>query len=168
MSRSRFLLAGAAAVVAACQPAALSDAQRSEIADGVKAAHHALFASVTTRNADTVMSYFLPDDRLTWAMNGSVFPSHDSIMRTARAYFAAARSMTMTSAEPKITVLGPDAAALTTTFRESVTDTSGHTDQMTYAWTAVYQRELGAWKVMSVHESLLAPPPAPAVVRRRS
>lgn len=166
--RSGLALAAAAMLGAACQAnREMTDAEREAVVDSVKAAHQALFATVPSRNVDSIMAFFVGPDRLTWADEGVVF-SYDSLMQVIRTTLGSFRSLTLTSGQPKITVLAPDAAVLTTTFDETaIIDTIGTTIHLKGAWTAVYQHLDNRWLIGTVHESLPAPEPAPAAARRR-
>lgn len=166
---TRLGLAVAVVLAAACKQVTqeITEVQRTAIADTVKAAHRALFASVSTRNTDSVMSFLVADDRLTWVESGMIYPSRDSVVRAVRSFFGGMRAVTVTSAEPKVMVLGRSAAVLTTTFRESFTDTAGATQQVTGAWSAVYHRTPSGWKIVQGHESYPVPMATPAAAPRR-
>jgi len=143
----------------------MDDAQRSAIADSVRMAHRALFAATQSRNVDSIMSYFTGEAG--FAEAGMLYPSRDSLVNAARNFFGGTRSVAVTTAEPVIVVLGPNAAALATTFRESVVDTAGHTIDISGAWSAVYRREAGRWMVVQAHESFPVPAPTQAPAPRR-
>jgi hypothetical protein len=155
--------AAAALVVAACSPArtALTDTQKGAIADSVHAAQRAFFAAIPKMNPDTFMTYV--GARVAWLEMGSMI-DHDSLGRTIRNNYGMTRSITLNGGEPQITVLGPDGASLSMKFDEVFTDTAGVAHQFHGAWTAVYQHEGAAWKIVQSHESIPATEAAPAPV----
>jgi len=166
---SRLIIAGAVVLASACRPApkTLTEAQRTAIADTVRAEHEALWASFPRLNVDSTMAFYVSDDRLTVAELGMIYPSRDSVVRSIRAAWAGFSSISATPAVPRIMVLGPDAAVLTTTYVGSFTDTAGMTGEVRGAWSAVYHRTPDGWKVVQTHESMPVPVPPRAGARRR-
>lgn len=57
--------------------------------------------------------------------------------------------------ETEIEVLGRDAAVATLTYRAQPVDTAGESDEFEAAFTLVYERRDGSWKVVQAHESLI-------------
>ncbi len=158
-------------VAAACKPAgsgAMSDQDRATVAAGVRQADAAFWAALPSRNVDSVMAHFASN--VVFADEGMIFPTRDSLTVAARATMGTERSAQVTVGDRRITVLGPDAAVLTTTFEEMVVDTAGGSATFKGAWSAVWQREHGRWLMVQSHESLPSPEAAPATppARRRS
>lgn len=166
---SALMLFSVAMLGTACTPAPapMTDAQRTAIVDGVRAAHEALWASFPRLNVDSTMAFYVADDRVTVAELGMIYPSRDSVVKAIRAAWAGFRSISATPAEPRIMVLGPNAAVLTTTYVGSFTDTAGMTGEVRGAWSAVYHRSPDGWKVVQTHESMPVPAPSRAGARRR-
>lgn len=162
-------LAAAAALAGACQPATqeMTEAQRTAVADSVRATNAALWALFPTGNVDSVMSYYVADQRLTVAELGMVYPTRDSMIAAARAFWGGIRSATVNGAEPAITVLALNAAVVTEAFEGTLTDTTGATMPIRGVWSGVYEHTGAGWKIVQSHESWPAPAPAPAPARRR-
>lgn len=55
----------------------------------------------------------------------------------------------------RVEVLGRDAAVATLTYRAQPVDTAGASDEFEAAFTLVYERRDGRWKVVRAHESLI-------------
>lgn len=169
MRRPSHLTFALLALTAACQAPSvttMSTAQRREIRDSVLAANNRLWAAIPSRNVDSILAFFSAD--VVFADVGIVFPTKDSLAAASRPMLATARTITVTSAEPRMVVLGNESASLTTTFRESITDTAGATTVYTGAWTAVYLHQRGRWMIVQAHESQPIPEPqAPAHPPRR-
>jgi uncharacterized protein (TIGR02246 family) len=158
----------AAALACACKPATeMTDAQRTAIGDSVSAAYHALFASVATRNVDSILAFYAPGDAWVAAELGMVYPSSDSVRAAFRSFFGGLRAVEMTPDAPRVQVLGPTAAVATATFHGTATDTTGVTQELRAAYSAVYERRAEGWKIVQTHESVSMPAPPPAPARRR-
>lgn len=56
----------------------------------------------------------------------------------------------------EVEVLGRDAAVATLTYRAQPVDTAGESDEFEAAFTLVYERRDGNWKVVQAHESLIS------------
>lgn len=57
--------------------------------------------------------------------------------------------------EMEVEVLGRDAAVATLTYRAQPVDTAGESEEFEAAFTLVYERQDGSWKVVQAHESLI-------------
>lgn len=55
----------------------------------------------------------------------------------------------------EVEVLGRDAAVATLTYRAQPIDTAGESEEFEAAFTLVYERRDGDWKVVQAHESLI-------------
>lgn len=55
----------------------------------------------------------------------------------------------------EVEVLGREGAVATLTYRAQPVDTAGESDEFEAAFTLVYERQDGSWKVVQAHESLI-------------
>lgn len=59
--------------------------------------------------------------------------------------------------DPRVRVMGPDAAVVGFVSRGEVVRRTGETESVEGAFTLVYERRHGEWKIVHVHESSAAP-----------
>src|SRR2546425_679510 len=104
--------AAAVALLAACSPAgraAPDEAARSAVADTITQ-KAALFAQmVNRRDAAAVMTLFADDRDMTYAENGMLYPSRDSLERAITARYGAQRELTFGLDERGVVPLASDA-----------------------------------------------------------
>lgn len=67
------------------------------------------------------------------------------------------RSYPLATSDQSVEVLGPDAGVVTGTFHAEPVDTAGQSQSFDAAFTFVYERRAGSWKMVRGHESLLPP-----------
>ena len=74
-----------------------------------------------------------------------------------RAAIGTLRSSTFEILNPRVDVLGADAAAVSFQLRELMVDTAGQTTDLRAALTLVWARRADGWKIVLAHESLPTP-----------
>ena len=165
------LAAALICLVAACAgpaPSAMSDVQRTAIADTVKQLAAKLFEGENRRSADEFISQASDDPDFRYVSSGNLFPSKDSLSKAAHARVASLKELTYTLKDAGVTVLSPDAASFTGSYDETAVDSAGKSQSFHDGWTAVYTRRNGQWKIVHGHfsrapvASSAAPAPKPA------
>jgi len=167
---SRAVVAGAAALLLAAgcgsAPPALTDAHRAALADSVEQVATQMFASLASRaDADTILSYFVGGDSLVVAEDGMLFPSYDSLVSALRATWRPGSTFRGSLGEKRVRVLSPDVVVVTAIISGTGADSAGVETPTRFAWTGVYLRTAGGWKIAARHES--SAPQAPAAPARR-
>ena len=162
--------AAALALLAACSPtgrAAPDEAARSAVADTITQ-KAALFAQmVNRRDAAAVMTLFADDRDMTYAENGMLYPSRDSLERAITALYGAQRELTFGWDELRVVPLASDAGVLLGRFHVLGLDLAGTTVRVDRGtWTGVFVRRNGRWVIVHAHESY--PPPVVHRAPRRA
>jgi ketosteroid isomerase-like protein len=152
----------AAAGVAGCQPApeAMSDAERQAVAQEVRAQVDSLTATLEQLNAQRYLDQLAINE--SYAENGVVYPTRDSLLSAVGHFTSMFKSIELAwEGDPRITVLGPDAAVFSGAYREVAQPTTGTAMRLHGVWTVVYQRTNGRWGIVQGHESWIPDQPAP-------
>ena len=148
------------ALASACQTSgneAMSDAARSQVEAEVRAAADAVISGFNRGDPAPYLDQ-LTDNQI-YVENLMMYPSVDSVRGAVNQFMSSGMSVKMEwTGEPKVIGLGPDLGVFSSTMRESLTDASGANSIVDAAWTAVYQRLGGSWKIIAAHESTVAPP----------
>ena len=132
----------------------LDAAQRGEApaspADSVRALTSELAAAWEALDADRYLGWFASD--LVFYFEGARVerPELESIIRATT---AGLQSSTFEISDPRVQVLGPDAAAISFGLRELMVDTAGVTTDLRAALTLVWERRPEGWRVVLAHES---------------
>lgn len=158
-----FAVVTAATLAVACQAnqanQPMTDAVRSQVATEIRAAVDTMIAGLNRLDIDSYLAQL--SNVQTYVENTMVYPDADSIARTVRSLPTALRALKIELApDPVIIVLTPDIGVYNVKYRQTMTDSSGATTTVDGVWTAVYQRQNGAWKIVAAHESY-APSMAP-------
>jgi ketosteroid isomerase-like protein len=87
-----------------------------------------------------------------------VYPSFDSLAADVHSFYGTLAEVRVAEWEDmQVIALGRDAAFVTAKFHWNSTDTSGAILDMHGAWSALYIRVDGEWKIRAIHESVLQP-----------
>ena len=162
--RMRTVLAAAAVVaLAACTQPPLDEQQKTALADSIEQyVAGPFFATFERPNVDSILALYVPGSSLQVVENGAIMPSRDSIVKMVRVYFGNPNTtMHFTLSAPQVAVLGRDAAVYSAMVTGAMKDSAGVETPMRFAWTSVFVRTAGGWKVQAEHSSY---PPAPAPV----
>jgi uncharacterized protein (TIGR02246 family) len=144
-------------VFIACQPAEqrMTEAQRAAIADTVRALTNEVMAAFDQIDVDRAFSYYSDAEDAGYAEGGKLY-SFEALVAQYRAIYAGLRDQKGELRESKTTVLVPDAAVLTAGGAYSMTDTTENTFGGQFAWTLVWVRRDGKWKILHSHASEVA------------
>ncbi len=139
----------------ACQPATkvLTEGQRAAIRDTVEQVMDELVAAGRALDAERVRAGYAEDPVV--ALNGVVIDDFDARFEMTKQFFGALRAAEGYYDNLHVEVLAPDAVVVTRNDHLSWTDTSGMTGQWHSAWTGVFRRMDGEWKIVYAHESTL-------------
>ena len=137
----------------------LTPAQRSAIADTVGKLINDFFAVGEQVDADKAAAFFSPRPDFSAALeNGAVSTSSESFLKDVREGWKGLRSQRINMGDSRIAVLSPTVAVATISATASAVDTAGKKISIPKAaFTLVWIRESGGWKVLSFHQSF--PPP---------
>jgi hypothetical protein len=93
------------------------------------------------------------DDNLQagFIINGRFFRSFDQVMEDFKEKTKGAKSQKMNTINKKITVLADNAALLTASGNYSMELEDGRTLTGSFAWTLVYSKVNGNWKIIHTH-----------------
>lgn len=147
-------------VFAACHaaPAALTAEHRGAIVDSVQAMLAAWRDAFNAMDFARAAAYYSNDPEFRWFENGELkFRSGKEIGDTMKAEAPGFRSLTMSMIEPQVTPLAPGVAAVTTSFAEKVTDTTGQTVGFAGAISMTVVHGDSGWKFLIGHASLVPP-----------
>jgi ketosteroid isomerase-like protein len=148
-------------VVAACQSGTteLTQERRAEITAQVNARNAEFWEAWRAADWDRGMAFYLDSPDFVWAAGGAVFFGKTTL-EGARSGFANVASQTFTFRDSRTVVMAPDAASVTATGTWSQTDTAGVAGpRREFAWTGVWIRRDGEWKLHLAHLSYLVPAP---------
>ena len=153
----------AALALAACTKPPLDEQQKRALADSLEQYVAGPFAATFEHpNADSIIALYAPGPDILYADGGAVLPSRDSIEAAARAMWGRpGLSAHFTLGSQRVAVLDRDAAVYNGMVTGGVRDSAGVETPMRFAWTGVFVRVGGHWKLQAEHTSY-PPPPAPA------
>jgi len=164
--RVRTVLAGAVVLAfAACTKPPLDEQQKTALADSLEQYVAGPFvATMEHPTFETIMALYAPGNDIQVVENGSIVPSREAVEQGVRAFWAKPGvSGHFTLAAPRVSVLSRDAAVYTTMVTGTIKDSAGVETPLHEAWTAVFVRVGGQWKLQAEHASTPpAPPAAPA------
>jgi uncharacterized protein (TIGR02246 family) len=149
----KLLIASAAACCFGCQQETQSTSMdKSKIAEEIRQVTNSIYQAASTKDADKVYSYF--SNSVTGVFNGVIMDSWDEHKKAGHSFFAAQKEMKFTiDSIYSIDVISPDVAILTGRYTLTATDTIGNAVNSSPAWTYVYNKQNGKWKVVHFHES---------------
>jgi ketosteroid isomerase-like protein len=167
--RYRTVITGAVALVlVACTKPPLDDLQQKALGDSLAQYVAGPFlATLEHPNIDSIMALYAPGNAIQVVDFGAIYGGRDAVLGENRKNWATARSAHFTLGAPFLSVLSRDAAVYTALVTGSMTDTAGVATPMQFAWTGVFVRVNGAWKLQAEHSSVPLPPPPAAPARRR-
>jgi hypothetical protein len=170
--RFRTMVAGAVvcALAACAGKPPLDEQQKTALGDSLEQFVASRYLGTYEHpNPDTMLSFYVAGEELRVAENGMVYPSRDSLVSAARAFWGRPHlTAHFTSGPQHVTVLNRDAAVYTGMITGGLRDSAGVETPMTLAWTAVFTRTPDGWKIVAEHASMPpAPPAASATPARR-
>lgn len=148
-------------VVAACTKPPLDEQQKTALGDSVEQFVAGPFlAAYNSGNVDSMLALYAPGSGVQSAENGMIYANREALAASMRAMYATAHATYhFTLATPQVTVLDRDAVVYSTMVSGTMRDSAGVVTPLSLAWTGVFVRTAGGWKVQAEHGSM---PPAPA------
>jgi len=163
--RLRIAVAGAAALaLAACTKPPLTDQQKAALADSVKQYAEGPFtATFEHPTVEKVMALYAPGDDILVVDFGRIYAGRDAVTALGRQWWGhPGMTAHFTQSSPHVAVLDRDAAVYTAMVTGALKDSAGVETPMNFAWTGVFVRVGGEWKLQVEHSSLPPASPAPA------
>jgi ketosteroid isomerase-like protein len=160
--RIRTVMALAAlAVVAACAKPPLDEQQKTALADSIEQYVAGPFvATFEHPNVDAILALYAPGADIQVVENGSIYPTREAAVQGVRAMWGAPKlTAHFTLGGAKVAVLSRDAAVYSAHVTGGMKDSTGVETPLHFAWTGVFVRTGGGWKLQVEHWSS---PPAPA------
>ncbi len=140
----------------ACGDVSLTELSNEQIVAIENEIRRAAHDHIHSGDAATALSHYTPDAIV--ASLGYLYPSYDSLASDVRSFYGTIKEVNIAEwHEMQVIVLSRDAAFLTAKFHWNSTDTSGADLDMDGAWSALYIRIDGEWKIRAIHESVLQP-----------
>lgn len=134
----------------------MSEAERAAVAAGVEQAWADMMAGARALDPDRVRAGYV--DRPIVAINGHIIKDFDrDQFAEVRRWFSSLRRFEADYDQVHLEVLSPSAAAATMYHHLRWRDTAGAVGEWNSAWTAVFQRLGGQWKIVYAHESVPLP-----------
>jgi ketosteroid isomerase-like protein len=149
-------------VVAACQPGTteLTEQQKAEIAAEVNTLNTEYWDAWRAADWDRGMAYYLDSPDFVWVAGGAAFFG-STVLEEYRDGFAHVASQTFAFRDSRTIVMAPNAASVTALGTWAQTDTAGVTGPARdIAWTAIWIRRDGQWKIHLAHLSYPVRQPA--------
>ena len=146
------------ALLLACQPAALTDAQRVAIEGEIEHLYQEQAAIVNALDTEGWLAQFEESEDFTLAVNGEVvsFAAMAEEIQTQWPNYESAEFAW--GDEHYVQVLAPDIACVTSTWEWHATRTTGETEDTQGTWTVVLRKREGVWKIATAAESFPPPP----------
>ena len=142
-------------ILNACAPptATLSDSHRAAMADSVSVAVAGFWDAWSAADVDRGMS-FLADDATVATSGAAVLAGRSTIDDRWRPMFETVASQVIDFEISNVTVVSPDVVTVHQRGSFLVTDTAGEQGpSKVFAYTSVWIRRDGAWKLISGHRS---------------
>jgi hypothetical protein len=131
----------------------LTDAQRAAIGDSVEQAWSEIMAGARALDAARIRAGYV--QKPTVVINGLIVEDYDSQFEETRRWLGSLRQLDATYDHVHLEVLTPAAAVATMNHHLRWTDTVGAKGEWHSAWTAVFRRIEGQWRIVYSHESVL-------------
>ena len=141
----------------ACQPPSteLTDEQRVAIEDTVVQVMARMIEAGRALDAEGVRASYAVSPVA--VLNGVIIEDFDARFEMTRQFLGSLRTVEGSYDNLHMEVLAPDAVVVTRNDHLSWTDTTGATGEWHSAWTGVFRRIDGQWKIIYGHESLAVP-----------
>ena len=157
--RSRVVPLAAALALCPCRgsdPDAITAAERAATAKAVESVWAGMMAAGQALDPDGIRRAYV--DRPVVAINGRIIDEFDrDQFNEVRQWFRSLRQFDASYDHVHLEVLSPGTTVATMNHHLRWTDSSGTSGEWNSAWTAVFRRIGGRWKIAYSHES--TPPP---------
>ncbi len=148
------------ALLLACQPAAMTDAQRVAIEGEIEQLYAEQAAILNAVDIEGWLAQFEQSEDFTIAVSGEVSVGFAAMAEEVRTNWLYESVEFAWGDDHHIYVLAPDIAAVTSTWDWHATRSTGETEDAQGTWTVVLRKHDGVWKIAMVSESVV-PPPTP-------
>ena len=138
-----------------CQPATLTDAQKSAIADSTKSVLRAVLTNADKLDFSAALQFNSGDADARFIENGVLFPSLDALKKAYADIGPIVESLKNNVDAWDIIVLGPDAVSFTVPSHFSIKTKGRPQYNVQCVWSGVVHRRGGTWKIVQSHESWL-------------
>ena len=157
MLRPSLVMAAIATCAVACQPASteLTDGQRAAIKDTIEQLMAEIADAGRARDADRIRAAFA--ESTVSAFNGVIIEGSDARFELTRQFLGSLRTLDGSYKNVHLEVLASDAVVVTRNDDIFWTDTTGTEGELHTAWTGVFRRIDGEWRVIYSHESWPSP-----------
>ncbi len=152
----RLVLSLTLLMCAAWRPATgqLTDVEKTAIKGAVSALQAEFWDAWRAGDFERAVTYYWNSPELTIAIDGRIEHGYEEIVAGARPGYAYVTSMDITLLSSETLVLAPDVACTMEHGTFTATLTNGMTTPaQTYAFTAIWVRDDGEWKIRVMHES---------------
>ena len=155
--RASSVIATVALCVMACEPAAieLSSEQRAAISDSVEQAWAGMMTAARQLDAARMRAGYAEHPVV--AVNGIIIDDFDERFDGTRQWLGSLRVLEATYDNVHVEVLAPDVVVATMNHHLTWSDTTGAPGEWHSAWTGVFRRIGGEWRIIYSHESLPLP-----------
>jgi uncharacterized protein (TIGR02246 family) len=147
----------ALALLLACQPVALSDAQRTAIEGEIQQLYTEQAAILNAVDLEGWIAQFEESEDFTMAVNGEVSVGFAALAEEVRNWQVESAEFAWGD-DHYVQVLAPDIACVTSTWEWHAITPAGETEDARGTWTVVLRKRDGVWKIAMVAESVVPPP----------
>ena len=156
MRRGTIAALAAAALVVACQPAALTDADRAAIEEEITQLYAEHSAAINAGDAEAWLAYFEPGDDFRMAYHGEL--TDWSVMETTTTeMFEGLSDIQFRWLGNHVQVLSRDVAIVTSLWDWSFAGPDGVVAADGGTWTVALVKRDGAWKIVNASETFPQP-----------
>jgi ketosteroid isomerase-like protein len=142
----------------ACQPAALTDAQRAAIEGEIEQLYTEQAAILNAVDIEAWLAQFEDSEDFTIAVNGEVSVGFAAMAEEVRTNWQYESVEFAWGDDHYILVLAPDIACVTSTWEWHAITTAGESEDAQGTWTVVLRKHDGVWQIAMVAESVPPPP----------
>ncbi len=139
--------------VSGCGQPALTSDEKAIITAEIEGVMAGLITDIEKLDADRAFGYFLQDNNTRMVSQGVVHANIDSLTEVYRKVYGNLDVLDITGGEANIVVLGRDAAVVTAANHERVVPKEGEAYDLPFAWTFVWVKRNGTWKLLHAHQS---------------
>ncbi len=129
----------------------MTDAERAAIVDEIRRLTASAFDAFNHLDADHLYTLFAEETK--GAVNGSLIQSFDAHKQKGKAWIRSLREAKYVIEEMDIDVLTRDVALVLGRYNFTGIDQAGHTNAAICAWSWVFHRRNGEWKIVHAHVS---------------
>ena len=134
------------------QQAGSANFDKTKIAEEIRKVNTSIYEAGNDKNPAKLYSHF--SDKVTGVFDGAVMGSWDEHKKEGKAFFGSQKEIKYTiDSIYSIDVISNEVSVLTGTYSLSAIDTLGNGINTSHAWTYVFNKQNGDWKVVHFHQS---------------